>query len=56
MKLCDTCANMRHRLTPTACACIALGEIPMRRMPDEGETPVQICGPYEPRSEHDDDE
>ena len=56
--LCDLCANMRHRLTPTTCACTEMGETRMRVMADhhgEGgvryDDPRRVCGPFRPRRE-----
>lgn len=51
--LCDTCANKRHRLTPSTCMCRVLGETSVKVMHDNGskdgrryDEPTHVCGPY----------
>lgn len=52
--LCDLCANMRHRLTPTICMCSEMGETQMRVMVDHGpgsgyDDPRHVCGTFRPK-------
>ena len=56
--LCDLCANMRHRLTPTTCMCSEMGAVPMRVHGVGGvryEEPRKVCGTFRPKDREDGD-
>ena len=54
--LCDMCAHFRKRLSPSVCACVRLGEIPMCVMHDHHGVggvrylePSEVCEFFERR-------
>ena len=56
--LCDLCVHFRKRLSPTTCACIRLGEVPMRAMRDHHGVggvrylePREVCEFFERRED-----